>query len=99
MAYQRWTREQDLAILYVKLKHKGRLTPTHHDVLTLAKAMPHNENAIVMRKRNFDSLDQSVPGIALKNAAKLTKEIWDEYVQDPERILAEARRAYMNLVQ
>ena len=96
MPQQRWTREQTLAVLYLKLEYKGRLTPTNPDVRTLAKAIPHNENAIVMLKRNFDSLDPSL-GVALSKAAKLTKDIWAEYERDPERVLAEARRAYLNL--
>ena len=99
MAGQRWTREQTLADLYLKLEHKGRLTPTNPDVGNLAKAIPQNENAIVMLKRNFDSLDPSVPGVGLPKASKLTKDIWAEYERDPERVLAEAHRAYLNLVQ
>ena len=35
---QRWTREQDLAILYVKLEHKGQLTSTHPAIGMIAKA-------------------------------------------------------------
>ena len=97
MPQQRWTREQTLAVLYLKLEHKVRLTPTDPVVRNLAKAIPHNENAIVKLKRNFDSLD-TTPGIGLSNAAKLTKQIWAEYERDPERVLDEARRAYLNLV-
>ena len=98
MPQQRWTREQTLAVLYLKLEHEGRLTPTHPDVKSLAKAIPHNKNAIVMLKRNFDSLDPS-PGVALKKAAKLTIDIWEEYKKDPDRVLAEALRSYLNLVR
>lgn len=98
MQQQRWTREQTLAVLYLKLEHKGRLTPTNPAVRNIAKTIPHNENAIVMLKRNFDSLDPSL-GVALSKAAKLTKDIWAEYERDPERVLAEARRAYLNLCQ
>lgn len=98
MGHSRWTREQTLAVLYLKLEHKGRLTLTHPDVCMLAKAMDHNCNAIRALKCNLDYLDPSVPG-GLSKYAKLTKEIWYEYVQDPERVLAEAQRAYLNLVK
>ena len=54
--------------------------------------------SIWMRKGNFDALDTAVPGGGLNSAAKLTVDIWAEYQQDPERVLSEARRAYLNLV-
>ena len=97
MPRQTWTREQTLSVLHLRLVHKGRLKPTDPDVGRLAKAMPHNENAIVILNRNFDYLDPSVRG-GRSNAAKLTREIWAKYERDPERVLAEARRAYLNLV-
>ena len=56
-----------------------------------------SEAAIWMRKGNFDSLDTSVTGAGLRNTAQLTVDIWAEYERDPERVLAEALRAYLNL--
>lgn len=79
MPQQRWTREQDLAVLYLKLEHKGSLTPTHPDILRLSKAMGRTCASIWMRKGNFDSLDRRVPGVGLDHPAKLTKDIWAEY--------------------
>ena len=97
MPHKRWTREQDLAVLYIKLEHKERLTLTHPDVCMLAKAMKRTEAAMWMRKGNFDSLDTSVPGVGLRNTAQLTVDIWAEYEQNLDGIRAEARRAYLNL--
>lgn len=98
MPYQRWTRQQTLAVLYVKLEHEEQLTLTHPDVRMLAKVTNRSKNSIRALKCNFDYLDHSVAG-GWSNSAKLTKEIWAEYEQDPERVLAEARRAYLKLVQ
>ena len=98
MPRQSWTREQDMAVLYLKLEHKGRLTQAHPDIERLAKATNRKESSIWMRKGNFDSLDPSILGVGLNHPAKLTIAIWDEYEKDPERVLAEARRAYLNLV-
>ena len=98
MPRQSWTREQDLAVLYIKIEFAGQLTQTHPEVEKLAEAMNRKEASIWMRKGNFDSLDPSVLGVGLINTAKLTREIWAEYKKDPERVLAEARRAYLNLV-
>ena len=58
--------------------------------------MNRTADAILMRKRNFDSLDSSAPGVAVGHFAKQTKEIWDEYEQNPDGIRAEGRRAYLN---
>ena len=92
---QRWTREQDLAVLYVKLEHKGQLTSTHPAIGMIAKAMNRTEASIWMRRGNFDSLDPSIPGAGLNHPAKLTKGIWAEYEEAPKRLFAEARRAYL----
>ena len=98
MPRQRWTREHDLAVLYLKVKHEGRLARVHPDIQRLDKVMICSIDSILMRKRNFDSLDSSITGPALRNAAKLTKEIWAEYKRDPEGVLVEARMAYLSLV-
>ena len=42
--------------------------------------------------------DQSSQQVGAVNASKLTKSIWAEYKRDPERVLVEARRAYLDLV-
>ena len=98
MSQQRWTREQDLAVLYIKIEFAGQLTQTHPEVEKLAEAMNRTEASIWMRKGNFDSLDPSVQGRGLDHPAKLTVDIWAEYERNPERVLSEARRAYLNLV-
>ena len=98
MAQQKWTREQDLAVLSLRLEHKGRLTQSHPAIGVLAKGMNRTNASIWMRKGNFDSLDPAVPGVGLPNVAKLTRCIWSEYQRDPERILAESRKAYLHIV-
>ena len=98
MSPQAWTREQDLAVLYLKVEYHGELAPGHTAVLALAGAMDRTVASIWMRKGNFDSLDTTALGAGLNSAAKLTVDIWAEYQQDPEQLLSEARRAYLNLV-
>ena len=98
MSRQPWTREQDLAVLYLKLEHQGRLTQGHPAVHALAEAMGRTVASIWMRKGNFDSLDPSVRGVGLRSAARLTVDIWAEYDRDSVRVLSEARRAYLSLV-
>ena len=49
-----WTYEQDLAVLYGKIKH-GRDFRGHPDVQRLSNAMGRTHAALCMRKGNFDS--------------------------------------------
>ena len=98
MAYQTWTREQDLAVLYAKLEYGLQRFRTHPDNERLAAAMGRTKASVVMRIGNFDSLDQSAPTGGLPNAASLTREIWEEYVHNPEQVFMEAREAYHNLL-
>ena len=97
MRPQRWTREQDLAVLYAKLAYRGQLTFNHPAIGMLAKAMNRTEASIWMRKGNFDSLDPSVSGVGLNHPAKLTVDIWTEYEREPAQTFVEARRAYLLL--
>ena len=61
--------------------------------------MKRTHASIMMRKGNFDSLDPSVPGAGLNHPAKMTIGIWAEYEENPKRIFAEARRAYLCLAR
>ena len=87
-----------MAILYLKVEYHGQLAPGHTAVVALAEAMGRTVASIWMRKGNFDSLDTAVPVVGLRSAAKLTVDIWAEYQRDPDQVLSEARRAYLNLV-
>ena len=101
MPRQQWTHKQDLAVLYLKVEiGRSGLTQNHPDIDKLAKAMIRTTNAIWMRKCNFDALDNSVPGVGLKNVSiSWTKPVWDEYQANPDATLAKARRAYLDLVK
>ena len=96
---RRWTREEDMAVLYAKLAHKEQLTIKHPAIGMLAKAMNRTKASIMMRKGNFDFLDHSIPGTGLNNPAKLTVDIWAEYDRDPAETFVKALRAYSNLTR
>ena len=97
---QNWTREQELAVLYLKVEiGKSGLTQKHPTIGNLAKAMGRTNNAIWMRKCNFDALDNSVIGVGLSKVSNTwTKPVWDEYQSNPDATLAKARKAYLKLV-
>ena len=57
-----WSRDEDLAVLYLKETHRAQLQLAHSTIAQLASGTNRSRDAIWMRKRNFDSLDPSVPG-------------------------------------
>ena len=99
MQRENWTREQDLAVLFLRLSYGEDLKLSHPAIGELARAANRTEASIWMRKGNFDSLDSSATGKGLRNAAQLTRDIWAEFLQDPQRIREESRMAYLQLTK
>lgn len=97
MSKNRWTREQELAVLYAKLKY-GQRFRTHPDIDKLAAGMCRTADAVVYRIGNFDSLDPSVHIKGWDRYARQTADVWSEYQRDPDRVCAEAHEAYQRLV-
>ncbi len=95
MTRRQWTREEDLAVLYLRNRGMSQSDPA---ITELAEATERSEASIWMRKGNFDSLDPSVPDAGLGRVAELTRTVWAEYQHDPQRILSEARAAYRSLL-
>ena len=75
MAGRRWAREEDLAVLFLRRRRVRQFDPA---IAELAGAMQRTEASIWMHKGNFDSLDPCVPGVGLRSASKLTKNVWAE---------------------
>ena len=93
MPHNSWTYEQDLAVLYGKITH-GRAFNRHPDVQRLADAMGRTHAALCMRKGNFDALDCSVEVTGFRNWAKLTRQVWEEYKNNPDEVMDKAKAAY-----
>ena len=91
---QSWTREQELAVLYLKFHFKER---GHSKIAALAKALNRSQGSLWTRIASFDFLDPEIDG-GLSSVAKLTHEIWGEYGADPDGVLAAAERAYLKFV-
>ena len=94
MPQQDWTREQQLAVLYLKFTCKDR---EHPKIAALSKAIGRKQGALKVIAGKFDFLDQEIDG-GIPNPAQLTRKIWAEYESDPERVLSEAFLAYIRLV-
>lgn len=96
----RWTRNEHLAVLYLKIEYGEELALYHNleIVVALSKAMHRSIDSIYTRKASFDALDSSAQKQGLPNAGRTTNEIWDEYQRNPSLVLHEARRAYQDFV-
>lgn len=92
-----WTRDEDLAVLYLKETYREQLKLTHPALAELASVTNRNRDAIWMRKCNFDSLDPSVPGRGLTRTAQQTRDVWAAFQHQPETTLRAARAAYRRL--
>ena len=95
----RWTRKELLAVLYFYVKRKEELaTPqSRPSTRTLARAIGRTNASISMRIANYRSEDPACPGHGLEGDGP-SIEIWREYESAPDRLLAEARRAYQELI-
>ena len=93
-----WSKDEDLAVLYLKETYREQLKLTHPALAKLAGATNRNRAAIWMRKRNFDSLDPSVPGRGLTRTAQQTVDVWATYQRQPEITMRAARAAYHELI-
>lgn len=96
----RWIREECLAALYFYVTRKDELTSPQNHPFTekLATAMGRTTDSIGMRIQNYKSLDPEYPGSGLEGVGASCEKIWREYEADPDRVLAEARRAYRKFV-
>lgn len=94
MRQQDWTREQQLAVLYLKFTCKDW---EHPKIAALSKAINRKQGALKVIAGKFDFLDPEIDG-GIPNPAQLTRKIWTEYESDPERVLSEAFLAYIRLV-
>lgn len=96
---KRWTRVQELAVLYLKIRYRDQIT-AHHNldvVCALAEAMDRSIDSVFMRKANFDALDPAVSRMGLGQVSRLTESVWQEYQDDPDAIVLEAIRAYYEI--
>ena len=96
---ERWTRKELLAVLFFYVTLEDELTSPQNHPLTeeLAKAMGRTVDSISMRIANYRSQDPAYSGRGLEGGGSYVK-IWREYEANPDRVLAEAWRAYQEFV-
>ena len=101
MKGRRWTRIEDLAVLFLRVEYHDELrSPQNHPLVhSLTDAIDRSVASVTMRIGNFNYLDPSIRGKGLTSTTTLTEQFWAEYVNDPKRILSEGRKAFFELVQ
>lgn len=96
MANEYWTRDEMILVLnlYLKLPF-GKMDRRNPDVVHLASIIGRSENAVALRLVNYASYDPQLKqrGISgMRNGGKKCGEIWNEFIDDRERLLFESER-------
>lgn len=93
---QAWTREQLLLALRLYCQTPfGRLHQRNPEIILLAKKLGRTPSAVAMKACNFASLDphlsQRVKGLG--NVSAADRQLWDEFLRNPEAIAATTESA------
>jgi putative restriction endonuclease len=97
MTHQRWSGRATLAAfsLYCRLPF-GKLHARNPDIIELARALGRTPASLAMKCCNLASLDETHKqrGVrGLQKAAQLDRQVWNEFLADPETISFEAEQA------
>lgn len=97
---QGWTRDQLLIALrlYVRTPF-GKLHKSNREIIELAEIVGRTPSALGMKACNFASLDPNLQRKGLSGASQADREIWVEFVNNPEALAAEAEEAYARLTK
>ena len=95
----RWTREDDLAVLYLYHLERTMNEDVDAKVSTLGRKTGIKPSSIRMRLGSFLHLDPNASGKGLYNAAQLTRDVWAEYEADPVGTIDKAFYAYMDFIR
>ncbi len=83
-----WTAAEVREVLALYLRTPfGRLHERNPDIVALAQRLGRTPGAVAMKACNLASLDDSLPRQGLGNASRLDRQVWEEFLQDPEIIL------------
>ena len=96
-----WSREQLLVAfrLYCRTPF-GRLHSRNPDIIQLARLIGRTPSAVAMKACNFASLDpvqQQRNIVALGNASRADRQLWEDFHADPESVAAAAETTYADL--
>lgn len=98
MSGRDWTRAEQLQALrlYMRLPF-GRLHSTHPEIIAIAERIGRTPGAVSMKACNFASLDDAITSTGrrgLTGASSADRELWSEFIANPEALAAEAESAF-----
>jgi putative restriction endonuclease len=98
MPRRNWSREETLVAfnLYCHTSF-GKLWHGNPEIIAVAQAIGRTPGSVAMKCCNlaaFDAAHQARGVSGLRNAARLDREIWEEFQAEPERVAYEAELAY-----
>ncbi len=90
MAVRRnWSREEVRAALALYLRTPfGRIHNKNPEVLRLAATIDRTASAVALKMSNLAALDESLPRTGMQNASAMDKQVWAEFLEQPEFVIA-----------
>lgn len=95
-----WTRDQLLIALRLYMRMPfGKLHRGNPEIIALAKVIGRTPSALGMKACNFAALDPDLDRKGLSSVSQADRLIWNEFIANPEALVAEEEAAYDRLTQ
>ncbi len=97
MAVKRnWTAPEVRAALALYLVTPfGKFHKTNPAVISLAGKIGRTASAVALKLSNLAALDDSLPQKGMANASAMDREVWAEFLSDPDFVLRASNDAYL----
>lgn len=96
MANPLWTKDEMILVLNLYLKMPfGKMHAGNTDVIKTAHLIGRTPNAVALRLVNYASFDPQLKQrgiLGMSHGGKRCEEYWNEFADDPERLLYESER-------
>lgn len=66
----------------------GRFHSRNPDIIALASRLDRTPSSIALKLANFAALDDSLPRKGMANASALDRQVWAEYLSQPDAVIA-----------
>lgn len=102
MASRLWTRQETELALYLYFQTTfGRIHQRNPEIIKLAQAIDRTPSSVAMKLSNFASLDPEITGSGrsgLKGASSLDREVFAQFLNNWEGLVAECSRRWDDLI-
>ncbi len=97
-ARRNWTKDEIRQVLALYLRTPfGRLNSSNTEIAALARRLGRTAGAVALKACNLAALDDSLPRKGMSNVSRLDREVWAEFLADPDTLLPiyEEQRAWL----